>query len=143
MTTTHPLKGEAATTTTGPLPPHPDLPHEQAVVDAAYRQLDRRRDGRSDQVPGDGVADLKAAAALKRRLAQEKNRLVDDGRALVFQRVDVAGRSHYVGKVAVWGEDRELLVMPWHAAEPQRWARLTPSDAGEVDLRRRLVCSDR
>ena len=110
---------------------------------AAYEAVERRWRAATYLVPGHGAADPKAAAALKRALADTRNALADDGKPLIHLRVDADGETHYVGKVPVRDADGALLVVPWYAPQAMAWEGATPEECAGLDLRRRLVCRDR
>jgi DNA helicase IV len=118
--------------------PHPDLPAEQAYVDAAYASLDRMKE-----------ALLRAAEAGATEISQQaiedwatgRLRTYEDAdRGLCFGRIDSeeAADPIYVGRRWVHDDDRHPLVVNWQAPAARPFYTATPGAPHGVRLRRRF-----
>jgi DNA helicase IV len=118
--------------------PHPDLEHEQAYVDAAYRHLERMRgsvERAASAVDGE-VAGLAMEAWARRRLRT----FGDAEEGLCFGRLDLdeAPRPLYVGRRWVHDEAQKAVVVNWQAPAARPFYTATPAEPQRVRLRRRF-----
>ncbi|MBI9114983.1 HelD family protein [Sanguibacter suaedae] len=120
---------------------HPEMLAEQAYLDAAHEQLNR---GHADAevslqtfVPGD--------RATKRALQRALDILRDSRGtgALIFGRFDRDGESLYVGRRRVHTDDKDLLVVGWHAPAAARFYEATPDEPLGLELKRTFIEEDR
>lgn len=130
-----PLDGPA-----GPDGAHLDLLAEQAVVDAAYRHLDRMR-AKTERLLADvrgGDPDLQWA------LSRRAQALAPTGRPLCFGRTDgTDGQSWYIGRRHVEDELGEPIVVEWRAPVAMPFYRATWSEPLGLERRRQFVVEGR
>ena len=115
---------------------HPDIPEEQAYFDHAL-DLRERLDANLDRAASLS-ADPKTAAELRRRIGALG--VVDPAQAVAFGRIDVDGRSWYIGRGAIWDEDNDLVVVNWQAPVAAGFYTATPDDPSGLERRRIFRC---
>jgi DNA helicase IV len=121
--------------------PHPDVPGEQAHLDAARAALAamRARTGKVLEVAELAATEVDSEVArwhLGRRLAS----IDDDGPALCFGRIDEdRGDRWYVGRRHVEDPDGVPMVVDWRAPVSTPFYRATVQDPQGLALRRRFV----
>jgi len=129
--------------------PHPDVPHEQAYVDEAYRCLEamRERTARVAELEDSAAQAVDSAAAqwhLNRRLSS----LDTDVPGLAFGRLDEEGGQDdaprwYVGRRHVEDARGDPVVVDWRADVSVPFYRATAADPLGLRLRRRFMMTDR
>ncbi|HEX4902644.1 MAG TPA: AAA family ATPase [Acidimicrobiales bacterium] len=135
-----------------------ELEREQAHIDRAYAALDRLREGAAGAEPApldddagaggtyqDRFQRERATADARRRLAQ----LRWGDPPLVFGRLDLEepvgelGRRFHVGRVGVFDEHHDQLVVDWRAPVAEGFYRATRADPMGVRRRRAFRCRGR
>jgi hypothetical protein len=117
---------------------HPDLPHEQAYVDAAYLHLERMRGTVARAV---SAVDGEVAAVAMEAWARRRLRTFGDAeQGLCFGRLDLdeAARPLYVGRRWVHDEQQQPVVVNWQAPAARPFYTATPAEPQRVRLRRRF-----
>jgi DNA helicase IV len=122
---------------------------EQEKVDFAYDCFEARL----ARMTGDSVARASASGkdGVANRIAtEEQAEIYGDlrGESLVIGRVDASDpregvETWYVGRRAVWDDDRNHVVVNWTNPIARKWFDASPQSPGEVVLRRRLICAQR
>lgn len=127
------------------------LRQEQQVVDRAYGRLDQMRAQvreRLDAVRAAGSHGSPTqrterdsfATMYEDRLAQL--RAVED--RLVFGRLDdVAGRKRYIGRIGLSSERHEPILTDWRADAARPFYEATPSNHGDIVMRRHITLNFR
>ncbi|MFF9395278.1 HelD family protein [Streptomyces griseoluteus] len=120
---------------------------EQRAVDHAYRCLERTRREAEDLMRVPAAASGKDAIEVNRAWQRELDNLDLGGNALVFMRADVDDgpdrESFYIGRRAVFDEERNPAVISWNAPAAIKWRLTSEQEPGEVRLLRRIVCDER
>jgi hypothetical protein len=117
---------------------HPDLPHEQAYVDAAYLHLERMRGTVARAV---SAVDGEVAAVAMEAWARRRLRTFGDAeQGLCFGRLDLdeTARPLYVGRRWVHDEQQQPVVVNWQAPAARPFYTATPAEPQRVRLRRRF-----
>jgi DNA helicase IV len=123
---------------------HPDLPREQAYVDAAYRCLAAMRDKTAraadiGESAAQAVDSAIAQAHLRRRLAS----LDADVPGLSFGRLDDEDAdTWYIGRRHVEDARGDAVVVDWRAEVATPFYRATAVDAQGLRRRRRFMMTD-
>jgi DNA helicase IV len=139
-------------------PRRSELEQEQAHIDRAYAALDRLREGAAGAEPAPLGDDEGAGGTYQDRFQRE--RAVADARRragdlrwgdppLVFGRLDLVdpvgelgGRFH-VGRIGVFDEDHDQLVVDWRAPVAEGFYRATRAEPMGVRRRRAFRCRGR
>lgn len=130
---------------------HPEFDAEQRHIDRAYECLDaaRRRAARLSSVVevgrgGTNQARFEREAILDSILSRLTQLDVGD-RALVFGRIDPAGTGErfYIGRLGLWDEDQEPVVVDWRAPVAEPFYRATGRDPMGLELRRHFATRGR
>ncbi|MFF0206082.1 HelD family protein [Streptomyces sp. NPDC005017] len=123
------------------------LAAEQLAVDRAYRCLERTRQEAEHLKGVSAAASGKDAIDVNRAWHSELDSLDLGGNALVFMRADIDdgnGRETlYVGRRAVFDEERNPAVVSWNAPAAIAWRLTSEEEPGDVRLLRRIVCDER
>ena len=124
--------------------PHRELEAEQAYLDAAYGCLDdsRERVRRITEMfeanpGGTNQARFERESVLQGAL-NRLTRLNLGDRSLVFGRIDPAGTDErfYIGRVGVWDDDQNAVVVDWRAPVSEPFYRATGSETMGLERRR-------
>lgn len=126
---------------------HPDLDSEQDYIDEAYRCLEssrRRAAGLTTAIetgPGGPNQTRFEREALIEGALSRLSRLHIGDRSLVFGRLDTAGADErfYVGRVGLWDDEKEPVVVDWRAPAAEPFYRATASDPLGLERRRRFA----
>ena len=123
---------------------HPELDAEQAYLDAAYDCLDdsRERVRRMTEMfeatrGGTNQARFERESVLQGAL-NRLNRLNLQNRSLVFGRIDPSGTDErfYIGRVGVWDDDQNAVVVDWRAPVAEPFYRATGREPLGLERRR-------
>ncbi len=123
---------------------HPELEAEQAYLDVAYGCLDdsRERVRRITEMfeanqGGTNQARFERESVLQGAL-NRLTRLNLGDRSLVFGRIDPAGTGErfYIGRVGVWDDDQNAVVVDWRAPVSEPFYRATGSETMGLERRR-------
>ena len=120
---------------------HPEIPTEQAYLDTAHEQLYRGHADAEVTLETFVPSDRATKRALQRALD-----ILRDSRgtgALIFGRCDRDGEPLYIGRRRVHDEDKNLLVVGWHAPAAARYYEATPENPLDLELKRTFVEEDR
>lgn len=121
---------------------HPDQQAEQAYLDTAYRCLDQGHALAERNIAQHQAGDLAAHRAMHRALA-----ILKDAKGqgqLIHGRLDRLGEEPlYVGRRVVFNEDRDVLVVGWHAPAAHAFYEATPDEPGPVQLKRTFLEEER
>jgi DNA helicase IV len=117
---------------------HPDLPAEQAYLDAAYDCLDRMRETLLRTAYAGATEE--AQQAIEDWATGRLRTFEDAERGLCFGRIDAEGtaESLYVGRRWVHDDARRALVVNWQAPAARPFYTATPVAPHGVTLRRRF-----
>ncbi len=122
-----------------------ELEREQAYVSMLYERLDRLREhtrarlARALRQDGGTRQALLDRDALVARHADRLARLEAVERGLCFGRLDRRDRSRmYVGRLGLFDDESEPLLVDWRAPAAQPFYRATPAAPGDVVRRRHL-----
>src|SRR5512132_1130789 len=117
---------------------HPDLPAEQAYLDAAYDCLDRMRETLLRTASAGATEE--AQQAIEDWATGRLRTFEDAERGLCFGRIDAEGtaESLYVGRRWVHDDARRALVVNWQAPAARPFYTATPVAPHGVTLRRRF-----
>ena len=124
--------------------PHRELEAEQAYLDTAYGCLDdsRERVRRITEMfeanpGGTNQARFERESVLQGAL-NRLTRLNLGDRSLVFGRIDPAGTDErfYIGRVGVWDDDQNAVVVDWRAPVSEPFYRATGSETMGLERRR-------
>jgi len=129
---------------------HPDLPAEQAYIDAAYDRLDEIREeaiaranerARQHETAFQLVYERDVAV----RFALERARSLDVGdESLIFGRTDSEhDERYYIGRRAVFDEQRRPLVVDWRVPAAEPFYRATGRHPLGLAMRRHFLCEGR
>src|SRR6266550_1049959 len=120
---------------------HPDLEYEQSYVSRAYDLLDR---GLADTERSfhDLTTPHRSTARAMRRALEILRNSRGSGQ-LVFGRFDLNGERMYVGRRRVYDQNKDLVVVSWHAPAAQVFYEASPQEPRGVDLKRVFVEEDR
>ncbi len=130
---------------------HPDFEAEQRHIDLAYECLDaaRERAARLSSVVevgrgGTNQARFEREAIIDSILSRLSQLDVGD-RALVFGRIDPAGTGErfYIGRLGLWDDDQEPVVVDWRAPVAEPFYRATGRDPMGLELRRHFATRGR
>lgn len=123
---------------------HPELEAEQAYLDAAYGCLDDSRE-RARRITemfeatrgGTNQARFERESVLQAAL-NRLSRLNLQNRSLVFGRIDPAGTDErfYIGRVGVWDDDQQAVVVDWRAPVSEPFYRATGREPLGLERRR-------
>ena len=123
---------------------HPELEAEQAYLEAAYGCLDdsRERVRRITEMfeanrGGTNQARFERESVLQGAL-NRLNKLNVGDRPLVFGRIDPAGTDErfYIGRVGVWDDDQNAVVVDWRAPVSEPFYRATGREPLGIERRR-------
>lgn len=123
---------------------HPELEAEQAYLDVAYGCLDdsRERVRRITEMfeanqGGTNQARFERESVLQGAL-NHLTRLNLGDRSLVFGRIDPAATDErfYIGRVGVWDDDQNAVVVDWRAPVSEPFYRATGSETMGLERRR-------
>lgn len=123
---------------------HPELEAEQAYLDAAYGCLDdsRERVRRITEMfeatrGGTNQARFERESVLQGAL-NRLSRLNLGNRSLVFGRIDPSGTGErfYIGRVGVWDDDQNAVVVDWRAPVSEPFYRATGREPLGLERRR-------
>ncbi|MCQ3806764.1 MAG: AAA family ATPase [Acidimicrobiaceae bacterium] len=123
---------------------HPELEAEQAHLNAAYSCLDdsRERVRRITEMfeatrGGTNQARFERESVLQGAL-NRLSRLNLGNRSLVFGRIDPAGTGErfYIGRVGVWDDDQNAVVVDWRAPVSEPFYRATGREPLGLERRR-------
>ncbi len=121
---------------------HAEQEAEQAYLDEAYRCLDQGHALAERHVAQHQAGDLAAHRAMRRALA-----ILKDAKGqgqLIHGRLDRPGEDPlYVGRRVVFDEDRDVLVVGWHAPAAEAFYAATPDEPGTAQLKRTFVEEER
>src|SRR5512132_734079 len=117
---------------------HPDLPAEQAYLDAAYDCLDRMRETLLRTASAGATEE--AQQAIEDWATGRLRTFEDAERGLCFGRIDAEGTAEalYVGRRWVHDDARRALVVNWKAPAARPFYTATPAAPHGVTLRRRF-----
>jgi DNA helicase IV len=117
---------------------HPDLPAEQAYLDAAFDYLDRMRETLLRTAHAGATEE--AQQAIEDWATGRLRTFEDAERGLCFGRIDAEGtaESLYVGRRWVHDDARRALVVNWQAPAARPFYTATPVAPHGVTLRRRF-----
>ena len=126
---------------------HPELDSEQDYIDGAYRCLEasrRRAAGLASSIeaaPGGAHQTRLEREALIEGALSRLDRLSIGDRSLVFGRLDPAGSGErlYVGRVGLWDDEQEPVVMDWRAPAAEPFYRATAADPLGLEHRRHFA----
>lgn len=130
-----------------------ELAAEQAHIDRAYAVLDGIREGADDAGPTAIADDEGAGGTFQERF--ERERIVQDARRrvaelrwgdppLVFGRIDRSdGDRFHIGRVGVFDDDHEPLVLDWRAPAAEGFYRATRVEPLGLHRRRSFHCRGR
>ena len=126
---------------------HPELDSEQDYIDGAYRCLEasrRRAAGLASSIeaaPGGAHQTRLEREALIEGALSRLDRLSIGDRSLVFGRLDPAGAGErlYVGRVGLWDDEQEPVVMDWRAPAAEPFYRATAADPLGLERRRHFA----
>lgn len=113
---------------------HPELALEQAYVDRAYQFLDRGLAEAERNMAEHKTLHRHTAQALQRAL-----RILRDSRGtgqLVFGKMQSDGETLYIGRRRVHDENRDPVVVGWHAPAAAVFYEASPQDPRGLDLKR-------
>lgn len=129
---------------------HPELPAEQAYLDAAYLRLEQIRDEAAARAATHAAAKTTAFQAVYERdvavrTALERARSMQIGdEALCFGRTDHEnGDRFYIGRRAVSDERHEPMVIDWRVPSAEPFFRATGLHPLGLTMRRHLLCEGR
>ncbi|MGH9268014.1 MAG: HelD family protein, partial [Acidimicrobiales bacterium] len=129
---------------------HPDLTEEQAHIDRAYARLEAMRQAalrlrQSALGPTAGTpAALEERDALMRSSLARLEQLRLGQESLVFGRIDRdTGERFHIGRLAVWDEDQEPVVVDWRAPAAEPFYRATGRHPLGLVRRRHFLTSGR
>ena len=130
---------------------HPDLDSEQDYVDDAYRCLEaarRRAAGLTTAIeagPGGASQTRVEREALIEGALSRLSRLHIGDRSLVFGRLDVAGAGErfYIGRVGLWDDEKEPVVVDWRAPVAEPFYRATAAEPLGLERRRHFASRGR
>jgi hypothetical protein len=124
-----------------PTATHPDYQAEQAYISRAYDLLDR---GLADSERSFQELDPphRATAQAMRRALEILRNSRGSGQ-LVFGRTDMNGERMYIGRRRVHDENKDLVVVGWHAPAARVYYEASPQDPRDLDLKRVFVEEDR
>ena len=118
-----------------PAAPHPELGSEQAFVDRAYELLDKGLADAERSMADHSTLHRSTALAMQRAL-----RILQQSRGsgqLVFGKMVAGdGDEMYVGRRRVRDEEFNPVVVGWHAPAAQPFYEASPSQPGDVTLKR-------
>lgn len=120
---------------------HPELEQEQAFVDRAYRLLDKGLADGERSMAEFQPQHRSTALAIQRAL-----RILRSSHGtgqLVFGKMESAGETRYVGRRRVRDEDFGAVVVGWHAPAAQPFYEASPTEPGDLQLKRVFTENDR
>ncbi|TCC55115.1 hypothetical protein E0H73_36590 [Kribbella pittospori] len=120
---------------------HPEFEQEQKYVEHAYDLLDRGLAEAEQNIVNFDALHRSTAHALNRALAILRNSRGSG--QLVFGRMDREGEQLYIGRRRVYDEERDLVVVGWHAPAAASFYDATPQDPGDLTLKRVFIEEDR
>jgi DNA helicase IV len=120
---------------------HPEFEQEQGYVARAYDLLDRGLAEAEQNIVNFDALHRSTAHALNRALAILRNSR--GAGQLVFGRMDRDDETLYIGRRRVYDEQRNLVVVGWHAPAAASFYDATPQDPGDLRLKRVFFEEDR
>ncbi|GAA1568563.1 HelD family protein [Kribbella karoonensis] len=120
---------------------HPEFEQEQGYVERAYDLLDRGLAEAEQNIVNFDALHRSTAHALNRALAILRNSRGSG--QLVFGRMDRDDETLYIGRRRVYDEQRDLVVVGWHAPAAAAFYDATPQDPGDLKLKRVFFEEDR
>jgi len=115
---------------------HPEHAREQAYIEEAHRADERARARAERRAVAAG--DKHAARTARQKMLQRFKEPVDL-EALCFGRIDLEdGKTHYLGRGAVFGDGAELLVVNWRMPVAKAFYTAHRQDPQGLALRRRF-----
>ena len=120
---------------------HPEFVQEQQYIERAYDLLDRGLAEAEQNIVNFDALHRSTAHALNRALAILQNSRGSG--QLVFGRMDREGEKLYIGRRRVYDEERDLVVVGWHAPAAAAFYDATPQEPGDLTLKRVFIEQDR
>jgi DNA helicase IV len=130
---------------------HRELEQEREYVSALYRRLDQLADRESERRRGVQLQEAGGTHqsrfdrdVFEQKSSQRLSQLSAANYGLCFGRLDmVDGERHYVGRLSLFDEDREPLLVDWRAPAAEGFYRATPATPEGVLRRRQLRTRER
>lgn len=126
------------------------LEEEQAYVSMLYGRLDGLREkvranlAEVESGPTDGTDEGRTTRdSYAGTYAQRAAQLAAVERGLCFGRLDLTGESFHVGRIGLFDDDHEPLLVDWRAPAAQPFYRATPAVPLDVVRRRHIRTKDR
>ncbi|GAA1643255.1 AAA family ATPase [Kribbella alba] len=120
---------------------HPEFVQEQQYVEHAYDLLDRGLAEAEQNIVNFEALHRSTAHAMNRALAILQNSRGSG--QLVFGRMDRNDEKLYIGRRRVYDEERNLVVVGWHAPAAAAFYDATPQEPGDLTLKRVFIEQDR
>jgi DNA helicase IV len=120
---------------------HPEFVQEQLYVEHAYDLLDRGLAEAEQNIVNFEALHRSTAHAMNRALAILQNSRGSG--QLVFGRMDRDDEKLYIGRRRVYDEERNLVVVGWHAPAAAAFYDATPQEPGDLTLKRVFIEQDR
>ncbi len=136
--------------------PHPELVAEQAYLDRVYERLREQRERTSEQLTDvllQGGVTPQSVVEREMMAEQAAMRLgqLDVGHLpICFGRIDrdqtpseqaLPGEAFYIGRMGVWDEDQDPLVIDWRAPVAEPFYRATGRHPMGLARRRHFMCA--
>ncbi len=130
---------------------HPDLEQEQAYVDRAYACLEASRDAALQiqnlvEVGAGGTHQARYERdVIKETVSTRLAQLEIGDASLCFGRLDFAegDERFYIGRIAVWDENQDPVLVDWRAPVAEPFYRATGSEPMGLVRRRHFACRGR
>ena len=129
---------------------HPDLQAEQAFIDYAYERVEATRAAARETLTealrqrGGTFAAVEEREVMVRTTLQRLEQLDIGREALAFGRIDEeSGDVFRIGRLAVWSEEQEPLVVDWRAPVAEPFYRATGRHSMGLRLRRHYATDGR
>ncbi|QVT81489.1 DNA helicase IV [Nocardioides aquaticus] len=113
---------------------HPELSQEQAFVDRAYQLLDKGL-GDAERSMADFQSQHRSTAVAIQRALRVLKESKGTGQ-LVFGKMRSDGEDLYIGRRRVRDENYEPVVVGWHAPAAQAFYEASPTEPGDLSLKR-------
>lgn len=119
-----------------------ELADEQKYFDAAWDHREQTRDNLR-LAPGAAAGPRAAVTQVSRAVAAQLEAMPDPDQEVAFGRIDLddGEMTFYLGKHAIWSEDKELLVVEWQRPAVAGFYEATVADPHGVARRRKFVTS--
>ena len=117
-----------------------ELVDEQKYFDEAWDHRERTRENLK-QAPGAAAGPRAGVTQVSRAVAAQLEAMPDPDEAVAFGRIDLEDdeTTFYLGKHAIWSEDKELLVIEWQRPAVAGFYEATVADPHGVTRRRKFV----